>query len=183
MPREMGSFTPPSQTADPSSPTEGQVWYRSDLDRLFIRDGVQTLQLVGKIKVLKTGTVAIGTTLTNIATVTLGVGSYKFHALHTVGAVGPPTGYTQTIGFSGTATGNFSVYAHAATGGISAGISGQATFGTALATISSVGPLVYLTEGAIIVTVAGDLTMGATRTGGTSATVAIGASLEAERWV
>lgn len=119
-----------------------------------------------------TATIALGTTITNIFTQALNPGTYKFEAEVWLVNVGAPTGLTVTPAFSGTApTVGYRVIRDT---GAATAVEVKSAFA---ASASSVWVAAYL-RGLFVVTAAGTFTIGATRTGGTSATVQVGSFLE-----
>lgn len=115
--------------------------------------------------------VTVGITLTNVWTIPLQPGTYKLLSdLHVVHS--GTTGFTITPAFTGTATGVNYLALRATAAAIAAAVH------TSFATTASSVFIYCLLRGMFTVTVAGNLTVGATRVGGTSSVVQIGSALE-----
>lgn len=129
----------------------------------------------GNIGTQLSSPVALSTSNTDIyGTIALPVGNYWIHAMGSIVNVGAPTQTVVTPAFSGTATPIcYSCIRYtAATIVASTHQAFQVASGTAASCI------MYEVRGLFTVTVAGNLTIGGTRTGGTSSTVQPGAFCE-----
>lgn len=133
-----------------------------------------------------TTTTALGTTVTAIAglTMTLPVGRWRFTGWIPIVNVGGPTNTTVTVSPTGAPTATNIVYTIEMIGTLS-----DADYGTEVKTaFNSVTTSTLLSnvvliriEGTCTVTTAGTLSVSATRVGGTSQTVQIGAYIQADR--
>jgi len=121
-------------------------------------------------------TINIGTSLTNVFTISsLDPGDYYWSMNMWAVHVGSPTGFALTTGFTGTATAvGWAGKRYPAPSG-SVAVSLHNAFGATLnTTIFSIGEF----DGYFRSTTVGDLTMGCTRTAGTSSTIQIASHIE-----
>lgn len=133
------------------------------------------MSIWGDVGKQTTGPVALGTTITDIyGTVALPVGNYWVHAMGSVVNVGAPTQTTVTPAFTGTAT----PICYSCIRYTASTIVASTHQAFAIATGTAASCIMFEIRGLFTVTVAGNFTVGGTRTGGTSQTVQPGAFLE-----
>lgn len=175
-----------SLTANPSSPPDGALWYRSDTDVLNVQlDGstrIASVPYVGR----STSTTSIGTTATvvnNLSIANLPIGTWSFTAWIPCTSVGTFTNVTATISPTGSPNVNWmraqvTVWT-TATAAASAILS---AFNTASGgTSGATGPVAIIVSGAMDSSTSGTLSIALTRTGGTSVITSIGSYLSATR--
>lgn len=117
---------------------------------------------------------AIGTTLTNFWSIPLPIGDYRINGIVHVIHVGPPTGFTCTPNFVTGAVGFMGLTFMRYISGTAPQIDFRSSFS---ATGSSLFTYMTITGG-FQVQVEGTLTIGFTRTGGTSSTIQRGSWIE-----
>lgn len=118
------------------------------------------------------GSMAIGTSLTNLFTKPLEPGFYYFRCHLAATHSGTPTAFTVTPAFSGTATQISYTVVRTAAAAIAA--AHHSSFAVSASSVWSVCDL----EGEFQVTAAGNFTIGCTRTGGTTSIIQSSAFLE-----
>lgn len=178
-----------SLTADPASPPDGTLWYRSDTDIVHTQLDGATRVVSSPYLAKSTSTTAIGTTVTavNNLTLTLPAGTWSFTAWIPITSVGAFTGFSATISPAGAPTITFlkaqvAIWSSAAPPTVIASCMVSAFNTASLPTASGTsGPSLVTLSGAMVSTGAGVLAVSLTRTTGTSATTAIGSFLQATR--
>lgn len=141
------------QTADPSSLTDGQLWYRTDTDFYRTRANGTTVS-VPQVFVDGHTTTSIGTTKTVICTITLPAGVFAFQAGGTIINTAANSASTQ-FDFSGTATVGYNGFILASSGGLIEAFN-NTTFGVTMSG-SSLTNYRHTWDGVISVTVGGAL--------------------------
>lgn len=181
--RDLGKRTLPAAAPSVTVAT-GDVWCTAPTFNAQADTSGHPSSMLAVTRVsFNSGTVVIGTSATTIVSLSsLQPGTYHFRSLSSFVTVGSPTHQTSTLAFSGSATATFSMWGHALTGGITVGLTGSTTLGSAIGDFVGAAGGTVIYEGTLFVTVAGNLSVAATRTGGTSQTFSAGAFLRTERW-
>lgn len=173
--RNGGNFD--TGSVNPSGQAAGDIWYRSDLSRLWFRGDAGNMEIFGHLQSPQFNTINATTAKTQICSnlaLTVGYWYFEFWSMCSTSS----GSMTTTVDFSGTATNSQYQIQNMSTAAIT-GAFNNTTFGSALLG-STTSPLIRRAFGFIQVTVNGNLSV--SHTAATSFTVpALGANLDAKR--
>lgn len=173
----------PSVTSDPSN-ISGQMWYRSDIDKLSIKNLTAVVEIPKIVHVHKATSTSLVVAKTTLVTTTMPFGTWQFHAECYIGSTNT-TAFSCELDFAGTATfTNLNSHMEDDQGNVQNTGFSQSAFGATMASPAVPTGRTYKCtfDGIVTVSVAGAITLAALGGTATGKTANPGPFIRAEQW-